>query len=343
MPNIAPEYLLLLFSQHQWRRPLAIYYVLQGKRTVSNLYAGLAYQLLSLYQFLPQLQLADYQHQLKYLVQQGWLVVQDKKMKKTVQGQQHEQEWRQQHQVPTGIDSLHFPKADHYTARLFLATQVLSELGYQNRQYYPLMIAERDRIAVKQWLFRQNKATVVTAFAQDWQHFLNQLPSADATFMSLFLSGHAVDRLTIEQVAVRQQTTAFAVFLRQQTLIYQLLSSLPQLPLFASLWQPLAPTSLLSRSAAQTYQAVLQGTSIQTLQQRRQLKVSTLTEHLLEAAILMPDFPFEQFLNTDQQHYLATQLYDVPIDQWQFQQLAQPLPFFQFRLYQIQQRRRTHG
>ncbi|KRK34245.1 hypothetical protein FC07_GL000811 [Loigolactobacillus bifermentans DSM 20003] len=343
MPNIAPEYLLLLFSQQQWRRPLAIYYILQGKRTVSNLYAGLAYQLLSLYQFLPQLQLADYQRQLKVLVQRGWLVAQDKKMKKTVQGQQHEQEWRQQQLLPTGIDSLHFPKANHYTARLFLATQVISELGYQNRQYYPLMVPERDRIAVKQWLFGQNKATLVATFAQDWQHFLTQLAPQDATFMSFFLSGHAVDRLTIEQVAIRQQTTSFAIFLRQQALIYRLLRQAAQLPMFASLWQPMAPTSILSHSAAQTYQAVLQGTSLQALQQRRHLKASTLTEHLLEAAILMPDFPFDAFFSVDQQQVLADQFQNCPIDQWQFQQLGQSLPFFQFRLYQIQQRRRQHG
>lgn len=343
MPNIAPEYLLLLFSQHQWRRPMAIYYILQGKRTVSNLYAGLAYRLLSLYQFLPQLQLADYQKQLEYLIQKGWLIVQAKQIKKTVQGQQHEQEWRENHTVPVGIDSLHFPKAAHYTARLFLATQVISELAYDNRQYYPLMIAERDRLAVKKWLFQQDKTTLITAFAQDWHRFLAKIAPQDATFMSLFLSGHNVDRFTIEQIAVRQQTTAFAVFLRQQALIYRLLKAAAQLPTFASLWQPLAPTSLLSRSAEQTYQAVLQGASIQTLEQRRHLKVSTLTEHLLEAAILIPDFPFERFLSPAQQQSLTAQLQQIPMEQWQFQQLAQPLPFFQFRLYQIQQRRRQDG
>jgi len=101
----------------------------------------------------------------------------------------------------------------------------------------------------------------------------------------------------------------------------------------------LIQATAISQSAWQTYQTFLQQPDVQVIALQRKLKLSTVREHLLETAILMPDFPFERLLSSA----VVTQLTTIFQEQsdvasWQFQQAQDQLPeldFFWFRLFQI--------
>ena len=101
----------------------------------------------------------------------------------------------------------------------------------------------------------------------------------------------------------------------------------------------------ISNSAWQTLQDFREGVTIQTIARHRHLKVSTVREHLLEAAIIVPQaidwnrllpWPVEQQLRD---HYLG------PVAEWHFKSFTtdSAADFFSFRLYQIKELQQSHG
>lgn len=336
-------YLLVLFDQQQWRRPLALKALLKGRRTVSNLYAGLDYGLLSLYQLLPHLPAKKFEQALQQLIAAGLLTQQGRQARLTVAGQKAKIAASQQLFLPQHYAGLKFQNSREFVARLLLATQAVSELIRHNRHYFPLAVNWATQQAVKNWLQQQNAQTIASKLQREWQLLLTALPQWQADYYSQFLLGHQVQPASTQQadqwfawssltgVCVRQDTTHW--------LLQQITQFPARFPLLASLWQPLA-TGPLGASAAQTVVLCQQGLSLTAISQQRRVKQNTLKEHLLEAAILLPDFPFDHYLTAQTQQQLAMVFADQPVATWQFSQLAATdLSFFDYRLFQIKKRK----
>lgn len=336
-------YLLILFDQQQWRRPLALKALLKGRRTVSNLYAGLDYGLLSLYQLLPHLPAEKFEQALRQLVEAGLIAQQGRQARLTVAGQKAKVAANKQLFLPQHYAGLKFQNSREFIARLFLVTQASSELKKHNRHYFPLAVAWSTQQAVKNWLRQQNAQTLVSQLHQEWYLLFATLPQWQADYYSQFLLGHQVQPASTQQAdhwfawssltgeLVRQDTVHW--FLQQVT------AAPKQFPLLTSLWQPLA-TGPLGTSAAQTMTLCQQGLSLTEISRQRRIKQNTLKEHLLEAAILLPDFPFDHYLTAPTRRQLTTIFADQPLATWQFSQLAATdLSFFDYRLFQIQKRK----
>ncbi|MFD1317673.1 helix-turn-helix domain-containing protein [Loigolactobacillus zhaoyuanensis] len=336
-------YLLYLFDQNQWRRPLAIQALLKGKRTVSNLYAGLDYDLLPLYQLLPHLVTAKFQQALTQLLAAGLLVQQERTIRLTAAGVAVKEKYRNKIFLPTYYSGFEFHYSHEFSDRLFLATQVVSELQAHNRRYFPLNVSFVTQQRVKQWLQQQDISLIAERLQHEWELLLAALPVAQADYYSQFLLGHQVERATTAQADQLAGWTALTGELVRQDISHHLLhlitTQAARFPLMATLWQPLA-SGLLSKSAAQTMSLLQQGLSLSMISRRRQVKLNTLKEHLLEAAILLPDFSFNTYLSAPARQILTEKFAEQPLAQWRYEQLATTkLSFFEFRLYQIERRK----
>lgn len=105
-------------------------------------------------------------------------------------------------------------------------------------------------------------------------------------------------------------------------------------------WQALVSLfqkSPLPTSCAQTYQRFLNGESSKKIAVERHLKINTIREHLLMAAIFCQNFPYQQLLVPQQLTFMKESLSGAP-STWDYQ-IIEPreIDFFSFRLYQIQQ------
>ncbi|MDF9445743.1 helix-turn-helix domain-containing protein, partial [Limosilactobacillus mucosae] len=99
-------------------------------------------------------------------------------------------------------------------------------------------------------------------------------------------------------------------------------------------------------SAAVTLQMFEQGMSIDRISQKRRLKLGTIREHILEAAIFMPRLiDLKRLIDPKQVRQLTERYHGVPAD-WTFMPpVAEPLTvadkaqneqaFFEYRLFQI--------
>ncbi len=332
-------YLLCLLAPEK-RRYQAIYYTLIGKRTTSNLYAGLAYGLLKWLQIYPNLEQAQFQAELKRLQQNGWIEIDERYVWLTATGQQKQAEWQPQLVWPTHYEGPQMGHLPQFTARFMLAAQIVSEYHHQNTQYYPLETSMKDRVLVVSW-FKRHKATInfSSQFQLELAQLLDQLDPQQADLVANQLIGHQVLGKSHQQLAQALDSPSLTVRVRTIDAFAQILGLLlahqTTYPLLNELVDQ-AETQL-SQSTLQTWQLIQQGASVEKISRQRRVKIGTIKEHLLETAMLLPRFPFEQFLKDATTQKLARLMTEQPSLSYNEAQTALPgLDFFEYRLYQIQ-------
>lgn len=332
------DYLLCLFATEP-RRYQAIYYTLVGKRTTSNLYAGLAYGLLKWLQIYPNLELAQFQAELTQLQEKGWLMVEDRQAWLTPAGADQKATLMTTLEWPTHYYGPEMGHLQQFQSRLFLAIQIMSEYSHHNTHYFPIETSMRDRVQVVSW-FKQHKqdSEMVTQFKQELQLILTQLTPVQADLLANRLVGHQIIGQSQQQLAQKLTITPLIVTIRlldAQAHFFAILSQHTiDYPLLAGLLSPL--DAILSLSTAQTWMLLQQGQSIETISQKRRVKLGTIREHILETAILQPQFPFERFISPDLETALAALMTEMP--DLTFNAAHEQLPtldFFSYRLYQI--------
>lgn len=325
------EQLLQFFSPSK-RRIQAIYYILTGKRTTSNLYAALQYDLLDYWQIYPHLKQGDYQQTLKALQLAGDVTVIDKTVCLTKQGQFKQQQiiYHFKHYQGPFIGD-----ADDLQQKLNLAIQVVSHYLTKKQHYYPLQTKLSVKQAVTKW-FVANKGHLVD-FKDELTTVLADMSQDNANLMANQWTGYQTNALSNQELAnilainleqlYLQQLDAFAEFLNLITVDAQ------NLPLLASLLKPLVTP--LSQSTDYTFQLIQNGLSFAEIMRKRQIKASTLYEHLLEIAILKPDQQQIKWINQKHLHLLLAAS-KVKLPSYQTLQCQQPtLTFFEYRLFEI--------
>lgn len=307
--NLLDNQLLLAVFATTPRRYKAIFYGLAGKQTVSNLLALRDYGLLNYFHLYPKLSQQEFQVQLVSLQQAGWLQLDqtDATAVLTSAGELICQQNNLARQWPQAYDYWQFGDWQLQWQRLLLGVQVVSNRWHQVQQYQPLTESYQVQRELRIW-WRYWAQHDWQSFKGELQTSLTELPETAGTLLANSFSSSSFPGLTSQHLAQLRSQSLLCLQLAQINslgLLLQVLKQNPsQWPLLNSLLP--APKSPLSRSAWQTYQQVLAGQSWSEIERQRRIKASTLKEHLLIAAILMPNFPFEnatiQWLKHEDEH-----------------------------------------
>ncbi|KRL23368.1 hypothetical protein FC98_GL000093 [Lentilactobacillus kisonensis DSM 19906 = JCM 15041] len=319
-----------------------------GRRTVSNLYWGLEYDLLSYFGVLRNFSLGDEQATIDALVRAKMVIVDEGLLYKlTPEGQDKKQELSNSLGATKELTTVVKYDIVRFSRRFIFAAQVISEYSYANSQYYPQTIGFFDDQLIKRW-FIQNKERQLPQYFHDLlENFLTSLNSdLLANIFVQSLSGHKFSGETEEQIATETGLDPTIVQLQWLKLYAKLFLQLhddrltPLKLLLSDLERP-----VMSKSAQQTFDLFISQNKFNPakIAQVRGIKLTTVLEHLLEAAIIQPrgQFPFDRLLTSS----LKTKLRDnqSKVDgEWQFQDAKAHIPelqFFQFRLFQILERK----
>ncbi|MCH5461359.1 hypothetical protein HC026_02710 [Lactobacillus sp. LC28-10] len=342
--------LITFLSPKAPRRLRVIENILVGKRTVSTLYWGMRYHQLPWLGYEKKLSRQAMDQAVHELKTQGLVNVAETNAQLTVEGAKAQQQVIQNSYQPENLNIRLVIDIDTFWVRLLLATQVVSEQAYQNGQYYPLQAPWAVKQWIKQWFRHFHDADLKTTFYDFWQSFFTQLPDQQAMFMSQLLVGHERPGETLGQVAQGLSISETEARVMATDLTCQLAKTISQTQtaclntLLAGLKRP-----LVSTSAQLTLNSFMAGESLETISHNRSLKLSTVREHLLEAAILLPkeQFAFQRILTPELVGQMSRRLDDTPIDDWQFKQVEDlPVEFWQFRLLEILRSKQTddqHG
>lgn len=330
------------------RRLRVIENVLVGKRSVSTLYWGMRYQRLDWLGYNRQVTRQEMDQATASLVKQQLITVTDNQARLTQTGQAAQKTFLATRYQPQAFTTRLTVDVATFWQRLLLAVQVVSEASYQERHYYPLQMPWTVKRFIKRWYQRYRATNLSTEFQTTLKQFLAEQDDQLAVIFSQSLSGHAQPGTTIMQLTRLTGRTAaelmqirvdltclFVQWLQQSTTetspaLVALLAELEQSP--------------VSQSAQETLLAFNQGVQLTVISQKRRLKLSTVREHLLEAAIFLPvaAVDYQRALG-GLIETLTDRFEGQALDDWQYDQVSDlKLEFWQFRLFEILRSKATN-
>ncbi|MDY2512780.1 hypothetical protein [Weissella confusa] len=336
------DFLITLFSASEPRRHRVIFGLLKRQVTVSTEYWGLRYGLLQISGLMPRLDKDTFDARIAALEQAGLLAeAGEGQLVLTPAGQEAQAEYAANHYMPEHLSTLLKVDVLTFMQAFWLANQVVSEVAYSNKKYYPLQIDPRTMLTVKTWYGNMNSPRLVATWALTIQRFLQRRPQEDADRLVATWVGHETPGLNFEQLGFPATWTEDDFYfwqIDQYAIWSEELQRGANTPL-KLLWDLVAHRPLLPNSVQASYNGVIAGRPMGEMVQSRRLKIGTIREHLLTAAIWLPmnDFPYKNYLTPDVVAHFEQHL-TGPINDWEFSMVRtsdDPLEFFLFRLYEI--------
>lgn len=334
-------YLLRLCSYHQPRRERVIENVLTNRQTVATLFWAQQYGILTWLGARRRLSREQFDQEVAALIETQLLErTEDDGLKLTAAGVSYEETQPPVYQ-PHFYSWYWLANTHTVQRRLLLAFQVVSELAHQNRCYAPLAVPFTDQEAVRGWFKHVNSPRLVREVYAEL-HLLADLLSKEDQHLGVALVnrliGHDQAGWTIDQLADHlHMSLADALALDHDLWLAVTAFARQTTGPLAELLRPLIAPAPISRSCRTTVQMVQQGLAVATVADRRRLKLGTVREHLLTAAILTPQqLNWSQLLPPARRAQLASR-YHGDVAQWHFQSWSGDAnaDFYYFRLYQI--------
>ncbi|KRN19646.1 hypothetical protein IV79_GL001363 [Pediococcus claussenii] len=311
---------------------------MRGVSTVSNLFWAQQYNLLDFWRYYPHLELNEYSQIIREAIETGNLLkVGDNKL---IRGANLE---IVSSNVEHGLQS--YFDFDKLIQLIELAVQVVSELSFQNKFYSPSIDDMELLWQIKIWLNHVKTKDNISEFVAKFQSELTvigtNLPEENSVLLFNQFVGHKHVGLTTEQLSRALNIAAFEIDFRIRETFLEVINIVEnkKLPLFSALITPVQSSSKLTHSALISWNLFKNGTEIPKIASLRRIKENTVREHLMMAAILEADFPFEKFIDLD----LFLDEFDLNSkkpDEWTYQMVLQKdasVSFFSFRLAQIKQ------
>lgn len=337
------DFLLTLFDP-QPRRVRVIEGVLTNKRTVTNLYWGRHYGLLTYLGAAHWLKRPAYDQWLAQQVAAGNLQLDEAGLfaRLTPTGLARKQAWQEDHYRPRFGGWTWLVNQDRFAARFLLAFQLVSEFAHHQRHYQPLSLPFGERRRVRDWFLAQ-PAGINRAVAAELTPILAKLSESDEHLALLFtyrLIGHRTAGWAAPQAqAALGVTAADLPWLERDGWLFLASRLRHSRGPLGNLLAPLIADHPVAASAHQTLAAIRGGRPLEAVARTRHLKESTVREHLLQAALLAPrEVDLARLLPPAIEQELHRR-YPGPASSWHFapQSAAAGREFYYFRLCQIKE------
>ncbi len=345
---------LSLYSKDYPIKPSTLYHILVGKRTASILFKAHSYHIINFFSVFPHLQREQYDKMIHHFIAKGWIKAEiaDEDFYLSAQGKTEIESYFSNHFYPTNLNQLTQGKATkEFWKKVLFLTQVLSELRYKNKRYLPIDKEWKSQLWVKDWLKRNrlDKQELAISYGKEWVQVLKEMDSFDAEIIVSQLTGHAKFGKTSTQLATKLRIEPMEVAFLLQHAIIQLMDKVGNkketYPLFYLIYQECVGNrySSLSQSTKLTAHYLEKGISIEEIAMKRKLKVNTISEHVIELAIIFPDFEVAGFIPRGEYERLNALFNNN--EELSYEELAVEMPHIPFSWYRLTQveRSRTFG
>lgn len=337
------NYLINLIDSHP-RRYRVIEGTLQGRQTVATLFWAQQYGIQGWFGYRRNLSRDAYDQQLAQWAQAGLLAIdqQAKTVRLTARGQRERNLYRHGHYQPRCGHLSWIVNTTRFANRFLLGIQTVSELAHQNNRYVPLDVPPAEMAAVKQWFYRYRPALVSGVAAECFQlgHLLEQTDPRWPQLLAASLVGYQTSGLYDQQLRQLLKLSADSLALLKHDVWLTVAATMLKKPdwLLSRLTKPLLRQLPLSRSAGKTLACYRSGIPLDEISRRRRIKITTVREHLLAAAIQLPGSVDARQLIGPKRWAEFADLFRGPVASWHWtpQNGSDPAEsFFAFRLYQI--------
>lgn len=295
--------LFTLFQRlHGERSAQGVFHILRGKRSGQTLQDVEYYQVKSFYSLVPNMQAQDFQRVVHRMLDNGFLRVEDQLVYVTEKGEQEyvDYGWRF-----NGWD--YRGKEREFVKRLALLVQTLSNVGNGENMFMPIQKELHIQQFVKGFLQKQSSSfsKLATMLYEELEQAMREthLTELQCTILSYRLTGYGLTAYTWEQLSDQLQlptTSIQLLFLESLHIILDFIFHHKELLVLKSLAVGCRVDTYLTHSAERTKKLFEHGYAIEQIASLRNLKLSTIEDHFVEMAANITDFPFRNFVSSEQ-------------------------------------------
>ncbi|WP_078428529.1 helix-turn-helix domain-containing protein [Alkalihalobacterium alkalinitrilicum] len=315
--------------------------MLNGKRSSQTIQDGHLYQCLFLFGILPRLKRACLEQHLDVLLNHHY-IKKEKEMtyKITKKGEKILSRQLEKHNFIFYLNGWKYKDVSYvFWSRLVLTVQSLSCITGKNHHFFPVIKDQQVKLWVKQTFPKQN----------DRDHFNNQLyaevlkllttiSKLEAEIFTYKLSGwHRIGQ-TDEQLASYFGIERTAIELIHLSVVHRILNDLTlnqkKYPLLRRFIMDLNRTVHMTHSTNQTYQLIKQGLSIDEIASSRQLKKSTIEDHIVEITLEDKTVELTPFVTSEEKEKITEVIQTTRNLKLSYikSQLSQDISYFKIRL-----------
>lgn len=175
-------------------------------------------------------------------------------------------------------------QAFDFFAHLRLVVQVISNKHHEKNYYLPVIRDKKIQLFIKHWLPKQDQVTLADRLFTEISEWFKELEVARPEFIVERFSGGELMGYTTEQIATKYKQQKWDVYFEVLHEIHHVLTAIKQSPNKWPLLRSLVPEELtgLTTSAMQTFNLWKNGADLETIEQIRSLKTSTIQDHFVE-------------------------------------------------------------
>lgn len=301
------EYILLrcINNINGERTTAGIYNLLVGKRSSQTLQDAHAYQLTEFFAIYKSLERTDLMKVINQLIEERKIIItdEDERPRLTAYGSDQlerlSDEWGPLYF--NGI-KLH-EKVTVFEERFYLYIQTITNMKKGKKHFIPIT----DRPDILKWVklsYNVNKATLmdhINAIYKELYSLLISVNEKEAALFTYRLTGAGMIGLSKQQLSDMFHLPLHNVHLLMQHLLHQIYQAVEKnpgnYPALSVFIEESKANRLITNSAQKTYLLIKQGMDLETISERRRLKMSTIHDHIVEMALVQSDFPVYLFVS----------------------------------------------
>ncbi|MFC0559838.1 helix-turn-helix domain-containing protein [Halalkalibacter alkalisediminis] len=281
------------------------FHLLKGKKSAQTIQDGALFGLNSYFGLFPELTRAQLEEDVRELIENGQatLLEQDR-LRLTEFGKVTLKENVERNRCFSDLRGWHYhPYTEEVWLRLSLFIQTLTNIVSGNRRFYPITHNIRVQAWVKNHIPIKERQQFLQATYDELFDFLSACNEQQALVFVHQLSGINLIGLTRLQLSEKIGVSLDEVNLFHISTIHRLINSIEskesQYSYLSIFIKDLKRDFVLTQSARQTYDLLEQGKTLDSICQIRQLKRSTIEDHIVEIAISNPHFSIRAFVTKE--------------------------------------------
>jgi len=291
------------------RTPNSIFHLLKGKKSIQTIQDGKLFGLSHWFHSFPQLSKSDFQNIFNQLLHQNLIRKQYQGFSVTESGLIQLNQSHPNDLPPKFLNGWKFHTIDRiFWKRLNLLIQVLPYWVKGNSQFLPIQRDPEIQTWVKSFLKnnRQNKEALLEQMLDEMTRMFESMETdINPMLLIVRLSGYKKTGLTEEQAAQHFQMDLFYYITHFQAILHYLLNTIwvnkDIFPLFQQLTKDLVRMIPLTKTAETSYQLLKEGYSLREIALKRNLKIQTIEDHIVEIALMDNSFNIDPFVEEDLQ------------------------------------------
>lgn len=316
----------------------SIYHLLNGKKSSQTIQDAHLFSLTKYYGVFESLTRESFEKIISTMIEQTWICRSGDEQRFIIASSG--ECFLNNNKLPEFLDGWNYHQfTTGFWERLSLFVQVTSNLVFEERNYLPIQKNRDIHIWLKSMLkeIEVPRRKIGSKLYKELLACLGNANGIDPSVLVFRLTGYRQIGLTAQQAAKKLALDPSDYHIEFINILHYMIQSISKesrrFPLLNRLIQGLKQSDELTLSTRKTWNMLAQGCSLEMVADLRQLKMSTIEDHLVECALHLDEFSIDSYVDQGLQEKILTFVQKSGIRR--LKQIRQEVPlasYFQIRL-----------